>query len=1229
MRRLLKVLGIALGVLAVIAIAVPLVASLVIDPNDYRDQIARAVEERTGRSLRLDGDLRLTFYPWLGVESGPLELGNAPGFGEQPFARLESARVRVRLLPLLRRELEMDTVSLEGLELNLARDASGRGNWEDLAGAAGGTAGGGNNGSPALAALAIGGVELRDAALSWNDERGGQRIRVSGLELKSGPIEPGRPLALELGFDLDHEAVSGRVEVRGELELDPGGERLTVRGLTASARLRGAALGAGEARLELGGEASYLLAEQRLRIERLHLESDATLAGTRIQATLEGLLAGELAAGPRLELRDANAQLSLEGEALPGGRLEARVAATLRADLGAGTLAAPGLRVSVEPLELGTVRLSGIEAGGDLAARLDGGSAAIEGLDARAEISGEALAGGQAALHLTGRLLAEGGRVRAPGLTVTTDLAGVLPGQPLAVATRADLVLDLAARRATLSALEASAAGIRASGDLVLDAAAASLTGKLTVQPFAPRALLARLGVAVPVTADPKALGLASLRTGLEASAAGVRLAGLDARLDGSRIRGALELPAAAAGKRQVRFDLAVDRLALDRYLPPVASGSPGAAAPGGGGAVVLPGAAGALATLPLETLRALTVDGRVRVGELTVRGARLRELDLPLRAEGGLVRLGKASARLYGGRLDSELSLDARGKALALAADERLAGVGAAALLAALGLDPAALGIGKEARLDLSGRARVSAGERVRKVAVETLEVSGRLRGKGLAEGGVELAARLAGRIDLDEQTATVPELGVRLAGVEASGKLAATGILTAPRFAGTLEVAPFDPRATLAALGRKPPPTADPKALTRASLKATLTGSPTSLRAEGLELTVDETRVSGVLEITDLRAPGYRFDLDVDRIDADRYLPPRRGGARAATPGAAAAALPLEALRRLDLEGELRIGELRIGGLRIGKVRLKAKAADGKLRLNPLEAALYQGRYRGDIRVDASGRAPRLSANERLSGVQIGALLEDLQGRALISGRGELALRASARGARIDALKRTLDGRAEFRFTDGAIYGIDLLGSLCRAFSVVGVASGGGLDRRALIGGVLGLAGQAIGGSARPRDRTEFAELAGSVDVRRGLATNRDLVMRSPLVRVEGAGEADLARDRIRYTAKAALVASCRGQGGPDLGELRGLPIPVRLTGRLSAPTVQWPGPQEIIAAVRRLRGAPQPAPAAQAAPPAAAPRQAPSAQAPPPPQSPRDVGKQAIEQILQKGLKGLFGQ
>ena len=119
MRRLFKALAWGVGIIAALIIAAAIYIFLIFDPNKYKAEITTMVHKATGRELTIQGDLKLSLFPWLGVETGVMTLNNLPEFGRQPFAKIDAAAIKVKLLPLLHKDVEVDTVTLNGLYLNL------------------------------------------------------------------------------------------------------------------------------------------------------------------------------------------------------------------------------------------------------------------------------------------------------------------------------------------------------------------------------------------------------------------------------------------------------------------------------------------------------------------------------------------------------------------------------------------------------------------------------------------------------------------------------------------------------------------------------------------------------------------------------------------------------------------------------------------------------------------------------------------------------------------------------------------------------------------------------------------------------------------------------------------------------------------------------------------------------------------------------------------------------
>lgn len=213
MGKALKVLAILAGGLLALLVLFAVTVTLVFDPNDYKEQIVATVKDKTGRTLRIEDKLGWSFFPWIGIETGRLTLGNAPGFGPEPFARVDAAGAKVALLPLLRKRIVVDTVLLDGLKLHLARNAAGKTNWDDLLRPA--EAEPPDAGARAALGLFVNKIDVRRADIVWDDQASGARYAVRNLDLKTGRIAGGEPVDVRLAFDLE----TGRPPVRTRVEL--------------------------------------------------------------------------------------------------------------------------------------------------------------------------------------------------------------------------------------------------------------------------------------------------------------------------------------------------------------------------------------------------------------------------------------------------------------------------------------------------------------------------------------------------------------------------------------------------------------------------------------------------------------------------------------------------------------------------------------------------------------------------------------------------------------------------------------------------------------------------------------------------------------------------------------------------------------------------------------------------------------------------------------------------
>lgn len=300
----------------------------------------------------------------------------------------------------------------------------------------------------------------------------------------------------------------------------------------------------------------------------------------------------------------------------------------------------------------------------------------------------------------------------------------------------------------------------------------------------------------------------------------------------------------------------------------------------------------------------------------------------------------------------------------------------------------------------------------------------------------------------------------------------------------------------------------------------------------ALGLSTQFDESRIVTSIKVSQFSPLALAFDLDIDRLNIDKYLPPKPAAATSQHASAAApqeAPIDLSALKGHTVNGAVRIGALQVSNLKLDKVNARINLAGGKLDIAPLSLNLYQGSANGSVSANANGNV--VAVKQTLAGVSINPLMKDLVNKDLLEGRGNVALDVSTRGATLGAMKKALGGSASLSLKDGAIKGINLAQTLRNAKAKLGQAD----------------SNQAANAS----QKTDFSELTASFRIANGVAHNDDLVMKSPYIRLGGAGDVDVGNGQMNYLAKATVVNSDIGQGGADLSQLKGLTVPVHVTG------------------------------------------------------------------------------
>ncbi len=212
--KLFKRLLWVLGVIVVLCVGAVVVVTNLVDPNDYKPQLEDMVETNTGRQLKINGDLALTFYPWVGISTGELSLSNRAGFGDEPMVYAEQVDIKVKLIPLLKERFEIGKIILNKAEIRLITKYDGTTNWDDLL-ERGGKSDKDTDADDAMAiaGVAIQGVSLRDGLVIWDDRSADQLIEITNLNLATGTLKLDDPLGVEFSADIGGNVLSSPASI--------------------------------------------------------------------------------------------------------------------------------------------------------------------------------------------------------------------------------------------------------------------------------------------------------------------------------------------------------------------------------------------------------------------------------------------------------------------------------------------------------------------------------------------------------------------------------------------------------------------------------------------------------------------------------------------------------------------------------------------------------------------------------------------------------------------------------------------------------------------------------------------------------------------------------------------------------------------------------------------------------------------------------------------------------
>ena len=1025
----MKYVGYGVMSLALLLVLVVAIFAATFNPNDYKQQIIDLVQEKKQRTLIIDGDLSLSFWPKLGANLGHISLSEHND--KKVFASISSAKVAVSLLPLLAKQLVINKIYLDGASANIVRNKDGTTNFDDLLSK--------DDKDSLTVKFDVDGVSVTNSSLNFKDNYAATDYQVSKLNIKTGHFALAKPFDLETDFSVmaSKPKLNTLVKVKGNIMADPKAKHFFAKGLDA--KITGDLPDFTSSEIKILGDVETRLETSEFLIDSLKMTATGNYKGAKVVfetsvpnlVVLKDQVKGKEATVTLNQVKngqDLTAKLVIDDiSGTPASFESGGVKAEITSKNGTDTFASKFSLANVKGSKT-SIQSSGIvgdfigkQGGRDIAgkfstpfnANLEKMIFGLPKLVGEIDIKDKILSNGGIKGTFTMKLLADVKAQKANSdFNINIDNTKLTGNLVLANFSEPNISFNLNADQLDLNKLLGKPNPLtkpanNKATDLTL-LKKLQINGKLNVG-----------------TVIYDRYHLQNLNTNILADGTKLELAPLSLKVDETSLRGSLGILNFTHPVYQ--FDLDIDQLNVNKYIVQRTQTEQKTASN----------------AQDLSMLKTLYVDGKLKIGALSYDQYKITNANVAVKGDGQKFSLNPLNMKLDDSTIKGKMVITQFAKphySLDLEIDQ----IDADRYISKSNNNSSTAK--SDQPLDLS--------------ALKALNADGSLRIAHLKFGNVKSSGI---RVDL-----------------KADGEM---------------------------------------------------------LKLEPLAAKIDESLVNANLSISRLSNPVYVFKLNIDKLDADRYITKNAS----ATKSSADASIDLSALKKLNASGSASIGWLKIANVKTSNVKVAIKADDGIATVAPFAAALYQGNMNGNLVVDARA-IPVISFRTDMKGIDIGPLIMDAINNDILNGKGTMQVEVKTTGNTVAALKRALSGKANIMLADGSIKGIDIPGAL-RGFKEK-----------------ISFSKKNTNTLANDKSKkTDFSELTATFDIKNGVAHNEDLAMKAPVLRLakgDSKGDFDIGAEKINYIARPTLVASLKGQGGSELDSLNGIAIPIHLKGTFSQP-------------------------------------------------------------------------
>lgn len=364
-------------------------------------------------------------------------------------------------------------------------------------------------------------------------------------------------------------------------------------------------------------------------------------------------------------------------------------------------------------------------------------------------------------------------------------------------------------------------------------------------------------------------------------------------------------------------------------------------------------------------------------------------------------------------------------------------------------------------------------------------------------------------------------------------------------PRFDLAIDAPPFSPRKMMDSINQPfPVKTKDPNVLEKVGLSFHIKGDKQNVNISDGSMLIDTSNLKFTASAGEFDKPKVTFDLNLDGIDLDRYMPAKEKndskGAKdkkAEPQTAKKEKINYAPLRKLELDGQAKIGNLKVSNVKIQNINVKISGRNGIFKIHPATLAMYDGSMAVTSVCNVNQDTPKTDIQLKADSIQIAPLIYDLLNKKYIEGTTQANVSLGMQGDDPQLIKKTLNGDGELLFKDGAIIGIDLVGMVSNIESAFNLSVG---DEQ--------------------QTKTKFTELRAPFTITNGVLNTTNTILTSPLLQVVTTGNASLPKETLDFRVEPKFVATrtekAKTAEEEDKKKITEIKVPVLITGTFSDP-------------------------------------------------------------------------